>query len=134
MLVNDEGSDSASCAPVEEAICSIYAGVDVPIPTRVLLPPFTYIALGNAELVDVAKKNVSTPAPPPQELPVFDTSPLAATDRQPDVPPPTPRYRAEVEAVPVIARIEEVAFVAKRLVDEAVPAKKLVEVEFVVVD
>ena len=132
--VGPSGSDNASCAPVDDAICSIYAGVVVPIPTRVLLLPFTYIALGNDALVEVENIVTTDPLPDPQAVPVFNTRPLAATCRQPVVPPPIPRYSSEVEAVPVTERIDVVACVEKRFVEEATLEKKLVEVEFVVVD
>jgi hypothetical protein len=140
------------------------------MPTSVELPPFTYIALGNAALVEVENIVTTDPVPDPQAVPVLVTNPLAATDRQPEVPPPTPKNSCEVEAVPVIASTVVVALVVvefrpvkfcsvddplerrlealidpavmlpvlrdveKRLVDEAVVAKKLVLVELVVVD
>jgi hypothetical protein len=42
---------------------------------------------------------------------VLVTNPLAAIDRQPEVPPPTPKNSCEVEAVPVIASTVVVALV-----------------------
>ena len=49
--VNDP-SESASCGRVDDATCRAHAGVEVPIPTPVLLPEFRLI-LEN-ELVEVA--------------------------------------------------------------------------------
>jgi hypothetical protein len=63
LLVKDDESERASWAPVEDDTCNIQAGVVVPIPTKVLLPPFTYIALGKA--VDVVVANLELPPPPP---------------------------------------------------------------------
>ena len=131
LLVSDDGSDNANCAPVDDAICSAHAGVVVPIPNPVLSPPLTYIE--SKALVEVENILTPDPLPDPQAVPVLDTSPLAPTCRQPVVPPPIPRYRADVEAVPVIASIEVVACVEKRLLDDAVVANNVVEVEFVVV-
>ncbi len=41
----------------------------MPIPTSVLLPPFTYIALGNAVEVVVANLEFSLPPPPVASVP-----------------------------------------------------------------
>ena len=57
-----DGSESVSCGRVDDAICRVHEGVEVPIPTKVFNPPFTHIALVNAP-VEVA--NLEFPPPPP---------------------------------------------------------------------
>jgi hypothetical protein len=59
-----EPSVKASCGLVDEEMVNCHAGVEVPIPTRVLsLPEFGYMALVNGP-VEVAQCVSGAPPPP----------------------------------------------------------------------
>jgi hypothetical protein len=73
LLVRTDGSDKVSCGAVDEATCRAQDGVEVPIPTRVLLPPLTKMALVK-EPVEVAN---------------FELPPLLSSTSHPNFPAPS---------------------------------------------
>jgi hypothetical protein len=112
LLVRTDGSDKVSCGAVDEATCRAQDGVEVPIPRRVLLPPLTKMALVK-EPVEVAN---------------FELACALEAQAEP-VPPNKPEVIVrQPSAIPRTVSEPVVPEVAKRLVDEAVVAKKLVEV------
>ena len=111
-------SESVSCGRVDEATWSAHAGVEVPIPNRVLLPPFGMMALVN-DPVEVAHLESGM-------LPVAQAAPVPLTS--------PPEMFRQPSAIPLMVAWPNVPAVAKRLVDEAVVAKKLVVVAELVVE
>ncbi len=109
LLVRVDGSERVSCGRVEDATWRAHAGVVVPTPTSVLAPPLGYIALVNGP-VDVA--HLLSGVLPLHEPEI--TKPEEFVPRQLCVP--TPRYRAEVDAV-VAKSVVVVALVVVLLLD-----------------
>ena len=67
MLVRTDGSERASWGLVDDDTCNAQAGVEVPIPTPILSPPFGLTL--KKELVEVANLELAPPPPPVASVP-----------------------------------------------------------------